>query len=790
MIEPTALAAILLLVGLTAATAFVAWRYRERWQGASGLAERERRRAEAAEARLASAPLGGIAVTADGRLDGAAPLFAALGGEVPENPMLADLRVRFDESDAAALAAAATALCQDGTAFLQVVRSRDAARCFVVAGGRGTGGAVARDVLWFAEATPLDRARREAEAGRDSLTALLDALPLPVWRRDADCTLAYCNRAYAAAVDAPAAAAVANGMELLGQSKANTAKAVAREALDAGEPRMRREHVVVSGARRLLEVRETPLDDGTLLGLALDRTETEELGGELSRHIAAHRDVLENLGTAIAIFGPDMRLEFFNTAFAGLWRLDEGFLNTNPELGDILERLREARRLPEVANFPEYKRDWIRRLQTLIDPLEELQHLPDGSTLLSVAHPHPFGGVLMTYEDVTDRLSLERSYNTLIEVQRETLDNLYEGVSVYGADGRLKLYNPAFARIWQIPETLVQGEPHVRDLVEHTRHFFDVSDDRWSQLFEARVARATDPASRSGRRERADGSVIDWAQVPLPDGAALFTFVDVTDSVRVERALLERNEALETADRLKSEFVANISYELRTPLNAIVGFAEILENQFFGELNERQLEYSHGIVESSQRLIALINDILDLATIEAGYLQLDLGAVDVAELLNSVQNLSAERAHNRGIALAVDCPPDLGSLQGDGRRLKQALFNLLSNAFKFTAEGGSVTLQAERSGDDLLLSVADTGIGIRPEDLERVFGKFERGGGLSPSGAGLGLSLVKSLVELHGGRVEIDSEPGRGTCVTCRIPYDAATRQARDEALGDAAGTA
>jgi signal transduction histidine kinase len=405
--------------------------------------------------------------------------------------------------------------------------------------------------------------------------------------------------------------------------------------------------------------------------------------------------------------------------------------------------------------------------------MEELLHLPDGSTLRSVASPHPFGGVLLTYEDVTDRLSLESSYNTLIEVQSETLDNLYEGVAVYGADGRLKLSNPAFARIWDLPESLLGGEPHVRELVARSRDFFEVSDAEWQGLMETRVARATEPEPRSGRRERADGSIIDWTLVPLPDGASLFTFLDVTDSIRVERALRERAEAMETADRLKSEFVANISYELRTPLNAIVGFAEILENQFFGELNERQLEYSRGIVQSSERLTVLINDILDLASIEAGYLQLDVAPVDLHGLLASVEALAHERAHNQNIDLKLECAADIGTLEADGRRLKQALFNLLSNAIKFTPEGGAVTVSAERAGGEVRLAVTDTGSGIRPEDIDRVFGKFETGGGQSgQSGAGLGLSLVKSLIEMHGGWVGLDSKPGAGTKVVCHVPLE------------------
>ena len=288
---------------------------------------------------------------------------------------------------------------------------------------------------------------------------------------------------------------------------------------------------------------------------------------------------------------------------------------------------------------------------------------------------------------------------------------------------------------------------------------------------EARVARATEPEPRSGRRERADGSVIDWNLVPLPDGASLFTFIDVTDSIRVERALRERAEAMETADRLKSEFVASISYELRTPLTAIVGFAELLEKQFFGELNVRQLEYSRGIVQASERLTVLINDVLDLASIEAGYLQLEVAPVELRGLLESVEAIVRERAHNQNVDLKLECPEDIGMIEGDGRRLKQALFNLLSNAIKFTPDGGAVTVSAERAGGEVRLAVTDTGSGIRPEDIERVFGKFETGGGQSgQTGAGLGLSLVKSLIEMHGGWIGLDSELGKGTKVVCHVP--------------------
>jgi signal transduction histidine kinase len=251
----------------------------------------------------------------------------------------------------------------------------------------------------------------------------------------------------------------------------------------------------------------------------------------------------------------------------------------------------------------------------------------------------------------------------------------------------------------------------------------------------------------------------------------LLTCLDVTDTARVERALRERNEALETAGQLKSEFIANVSYELRTPLNGIIGFAEILANQYFGTLNQRQLDYSRGILDSSHRLLSLINDILDLATIEAGYLVLETGPVDVSEMLQAIMTLTRERARNQDLDLALACPAAIGTIEGDERRLKQALFNLISNAIKFTPSGGSIKVEARREGGDLLLAVSDTGVGIPSADRVRIFEKFERGNAQLPqSGAGLGLSLVKSLIELHGGAVEIDSAPGSGTIVTCRLP--------------------
>jgi len=602
----------------------------------------------------------------------------------------------------------------------------------------------------------------EAEADAARWRDLLDRLPHPLWWYRADLTIGFANRS---------AMAVLGGTP--GQTDgtlATVGRELAGRAQAADGDQTESLHLVVGGQRRLYELTEAPLPSGGLMAVAIDHTAVEALQADLARHVAAAAEVLETLGTAIAVYGPDRRLKLANRAFADLWRLDADWLQTEPTIQEVLEALREGRRLPEYADFPEFKRAQVNLFQSLTETREELLHLPDETTIRMVVTPHPFGGLMFTYEDVTDRLALERSYNTLTAVQRETLDNLHEGVAVIGGDGRLKLFNPAYCRIWGFEPERLADSPALSALVEQWRRFFPVEAD-W-EIRRARVmGELAERRPSRGTMMRGDGTAIEHSSVPLPDGATLFTYVDVTDRLRVETALRERNVALETADRLKTEFIANVSYELRTPLNTILGFAEILANQYFGELTPRQLEYSRGILESSHRLLALINDILDLATIEAGYMALERAEVELHGLLANVLSLMRERARNQQLTLLFDCAPTIGVLPIDPRRIKQALFNLLSNAFKFTPPGGTVTLAARREANEVVITVTDTGVGIPEHDQARVFERFERATKFGRhSGAGLGLSLVKSFIELHGGRVEITSVEGQGTTVVCRLP--------------------
>jgi signal transduction histidine kinase len=286
----------------------------------------------------------------------------------------------------------------------------------------------------------------------------------------------------------------------------------------------------------------------------------------------------------------------------------------------------------------------------------------------------------------------------------------------------------------------------------------------------------------TARLERRDGSVIDCATVPLPDGATLVTFQDVTDTVNVERALIERADALQDADRIKSAFVQHVSYELRSPLTNIIGFAQLLDEPSTGPLTAKQQEYLGYIGSSSSALLAIINDILDLATIDAGAMQLDLKPVDIRAAVDSAAEGVMDRLTEQGIRLDLRVAPDVGSFMADERRVRQILFNLLSNAVSFSPAGETVRLSVERRDDAVVFSVTDRGPGI-PETLgDKVFDRFESHAlGSSHRGAGLGLSIVRSFVELHGGTVKLDSAVGHGTTVTCIFPL----RRARQEAAAE-----
>ncbi len=681
------------------------------------------------------------------------------------------LLTRLEPENAGRLNTAVQRLRTRGARFSLHVQSTDG-RTFE-AEGRPAG---ALAVLWLrdvtgerAEVSRLKERLRQAEFSRGRFEEHLMQAPFAAWRRDGKGNLVWVNAAYARAVDAASPDdAVTRGLELLGEETLATLR---RTLFDRARAR-ERSHAIMAGERRALDIVEQRLSDG-VAGIAIDVSDLDEAEAELRRHIESHAATLDRVTTAVAICGPDKRLTFHNRAYETLWGLDPQWLDGGPSDNEILDELRARRRLPEQANFQAWKQSRM-EIYTSTEPLEEFWHLPDGRTVKVLAQAHPFGGVIYLYENVTERLNLESSYNTLARVQRETIDHLYEGVAVFGSDGRLKLFNPAFLNIWALDADKLAGEPHVNELIELCRPLM-AGEREWETLRNGVTGMSGMRTPQTGRLVRPDNTVVDYAMVPLPDGATLMTYVDVTDSTQMEQALRDRNDALETADRLKSEFISHVSYQLRTPLTNILGFGEILEAEMFGTLNQRQHEYMQGILESSETLIDVVNDILDLAIIEAGAMTLDLSDVELSEIIYATEEFAQRPAQKNKVVLRVECPKEIGTVRADEKRIKQIMINLLSNSLAFTSPGDTITIGAARHESSVELYVEDTGDGIKPERQSNVFDRFEaQASSDRRRGAGLGLSLVRSFVELHGGWVTLESAPDVGTRVTCHLPVRAA----------------
>ncbi len=634
----------------------------------------------------------------------------------------------------------------------------------------------AYDITDFSRATMHSmEAKTSAEKRENEFLGTLNALPFPVWIRDQKLNLVWCNKFYARIVDDTGAAVIADQKELpmTGTDKSSLSQRIlAQRAMAKQASQTARKHIISDGQRRLVEITEKPVaSEKIIVGTALDITREEEWESSYKRLADSHHEALEQLRTAIAIFDINTRLEFYNSAYEQLTGMPGSWMDSRPRLIEVIDKLLELRKLPEQTDYKQFKQTWLSKFTSLLEPYEEMQYLSDGSVIRMIVVPRPMGGILMTMEDVTNLLQLETSYNTLMAVQQETMDNLAEGIVVFGEDGRIRLSNKAFSSIWHFSPKDLAGSAHISNLAEKVKILF--SDNIWPKIHQIILSNGLEREPRRGRLQRKDGSILEYSIMPLPDGNILNSYFDITDTVKVEQALLEKNAALEATERLKTDFLANVSYQLRTPLNAIMGFAEMLNQQYFGKLNDRQMEYTSGMIEAGQRLVSLVNDILDLSTIEAGYLKLYLSDINVKMLIEHVASLTEEWARKQNLKITVLVPDDKLSIRADERRLKQVMVNLISNAINYSPDGGEITLSAKRDGDFLVLSVRDTGIGIPTEDMARIFTPFEKINSNKTqqrSGAGLGLTLVKSIVELHGGSVTIDSEEGTGTSVICRLP--------------------
>jgi signal transduction histidine kinase len=591
--------------------------------------------------------------------------------------------------------------------------------------------------------------------------ALVDSVFEPAWVAGADGQAVWGNTAFIRAVGATAPTAAA----LAGKSFDRAADAMIAEAAKAGVRKEALRWINLEGRRRAFRLSAEPLEGGGVGVFCADVTEIEDVRDAFKKHVEAHDETLNHIAEAVAIFSQTRRLSYHNTAFATLWGLEPAWLAERPTHGEVLDRLRQRRRLPETIDYAGWKAAELARYEDLGPQADDLWHLPDGRTLKVVRQPHPLGGMLLIYSDITGELRLKAQYNALIQVQQATLDKLNDAVAVFGSDGRLRLHNEAFETFWNVSAFALEAAGDFEGVVDlcvprlHDLAF-------WREL-KGRVA-DPDPQMRaptSGEVRTSDGRIVVYQSRPLPDGATLIAFADVTDTRDLQSALADRSAALAEAERLKRDFVGNVSYELRTPLTTIIGSSELLERA--DGISERGRNHVAAVRAAATQLARSIDDVLDMAQIDAGEMALEIEDIRVTDLLLNAQERALKDAQLGAVTLVVECEEEVGLIRGDAKRLTQTMDHLVENALRQTPPGGQVTLSARRALGEVRLDVRDTGRGVPFHVQAHIFDRFV---GRDRGGPGLGLALVKALVELHGGWVALESEPGAGSTFTCHLP--------------------
>lgn len=678
----------------------------------------------------------------------------------------------FTPDSAEALATALNEMRSGERPFMLELQNTTRTKSFLVSGFRTRSAKYKNiiDTLWVQETTDttkklasLGEKARELEKENTLFKQAFDSLPFPVWLRSEELQIAACNPAYAKAVHADSPEqAVLLGSELVYEKSPREAKVLAAAARAAGKEKKAREFVVMEGKRRWVEASEIPLpaqlySKNKTIGFVRDITQEQELQNSLQNHIASHNGVLEHLKTAIAVFDADMRLQFYNTSFMNLWDLEAEWLDSSPTYSHVLDMLREKRRLPENRDFSAYKTREIKYFTSLVAATEDILHLPSGMTLRRMLTPHPLGGLLITYEDVTGHLTMERSMTVLNETQYTVINHLREAILLFGRDGRLRLANTAYLTLWQISDSAFNKPPlTIVEVIEKQKPFFE-NENNWEALKEQLLGVITSHTGEIFQILRPDGKVLEFVAAGLPDGGIFVSFLDVTEEEK-SSSLAEEKETLLSrfkqttvqAEKLRAVFLEQLGREINPQLSSLTDAVQKLSDNAGQRLSRRQKTCLQTIFDSSSELKILFDDLADLALIETGSAVLELDSVDARGLLNGIMNTVKEQAKNKNVSLHLSCPDVLPTLIADKKRLKQVLFYLINNAVSAAFKDGTVSLSVYTENKNLVIALEEKSLDVKNDSDTINFAAQN----------GFAASLIRGFIEMHGGTLAVSDKKG------------------------------
>lgn len=614
------------------------------------------------------------------------------------------------------------------------------------------------------EAKILARLKTTYEQELKTFANLMDEITFPIWQRDKNGNIIYCNNRFCEVTNETRENIIKkDDVELFRE-----AKSIADRALKTGQIQVLEQNLVINGNNALNQIVEIPVNDrnseygaknGTI-GFALNFVELQNTRERLKLNIELQKRLLDSLNSAVAIYGINQKLEYYNSAFVDLWKFDIDWLKTYPTYGEILESLREGRKLPEQADFASFKRDNLGYFNNLISKKEDYYYLADGRVLKVIIIPYQNRGLLFYYEDLTNQLSLERSYNTLVSVQKYTLDNLNESVAVFGENGKLELFNPNFASLWNFSDSFLKSEPHINRILDGMISFYN--NDEYKSFHDDFLNLLNARNYTERKISRNDGKVLLERFTPLPSGSTLVTFFDITDKERVEKSLIAERKAYEEADKIKTNFLSNVSYELRSPLTSIMGFAEMMLLIYGKNLDDKTKEYTSAILDSSIKLKNLIDNIIDVSSLDAGYVTLNIAKCALHEVTEDVFAYVNPLANNKQIKIHSEYEVSPIALNVDKNRLRQAIKTLFEYIILSSKQDDEIIFKIAKSNTKTCLEIINKNLHISEAETNSLFDKFYKLQSSSTNG-GIAMHIAKKIIDLHGGELNIISSEKAGS---------------------------
>lgn len=691
-----------------------------------------------------------------------------------QGDVLSDFNAWIEPGDCEVLERSIDALARDGEAFICDVRTLDGTLINVA--GRPIG---SRLVVRLRDLSRLQRDFADAlhlcanlEDESQHLKQLLNAVDFPVWTADSGGLVSWSNDAFKQRSKASQSEGIMAARAVVGaktQWGAIDARHDDGERIAQAQPDD--EAVADAPGDRLVHLKSQTRFGTTLTaGYAMPVSPSARYEAQLAEVNEAQGRMLNVLNTAVCVFNAERHLTFYNEAFAKLFGFQRRVLDERPHDSTVLTYIKSTRQMPESGNHRGW-RDQFSSAYTAQQPLVDDWELYDSRFLRVITAPNADGGAIWLFENETEKFELKSRFTALTQVRAATLDALREGVAVFGSNGRLQLVNPAFKTLWALGEDEAKVGAHVKEITTPIR---ELARDR--RVIDQLVGLVGSLGQRRegfiSRLVLSDERVVDLVATPLPGGATMLTANDVSAALAIEETLRESNAALEEAARIKTTFIKHVSYELRSPLTSIIGFAQLLDDRETGPMNDRQRDYLNYVLSSTQSLMALVDSILDLTTVDAGILTLSLNEVSPQQLVADASRGLEDRLLDTGVTIDNVVADNMPKLVVDEARMRQVLYNLLANAVNSSPHGAQVRVKTRRDGDRAIVSVIDRGRGMSATEAKAAFEPFETGQNAIGSGAGLGLTLSRALVDLHGGSMDLRSREGLGTVVRCILPLD------------------